>query len=191
MFKNEFPITSCWVKRSTARFSPSELRTDLEHYWGGSSHLIKEYKLDFLEFQRALRLVLLRPCWIKNILSFRKASAWLGLARRVQPERSNLFLLDSADFYTGAGVTFTSEGGPGWREEKREMERSESLCHTERLPVTHKPGGRAVERRTYFQALELSKALPRTHGQTYVPPSRPVPSPPHVNPTHVSQFRVP
>lgn len=66
---------------------------------------------------------------------------------------------------------------------------SESLCHTERLPVTHKPGGRAMERRTYFQALELSKALPRTHGQTYVPPSRPVP-PPHVNPTHVSQFWV-
>lgn len=55
---------------------------------------------------------------------------------------------------------------------------SESLRHTERLPVTHKPGGRAVERRTYFQALELSKALPRTHGQTYVPPSRPRPVPP-------------
>lgn len=54
MFENEFPITSCRIKEEDCTFSPSEWRADLEHQ-AGSSLLIKEYELDLLEFQRAMR----------------------------------------------------------------------------------------------------------------------------------------
>lgn len=43
---------------------------------------------------------------------------------------------------------------------------------------SNKPHRRVVKRRTHSQAFELSKALPCTHGQTYVPTLL------HTNPTH-------
>lgn len=45
---------------------------------------------------------------------------------------------------------------------------------------SNKPHRRVVKRRTHSQAFELSKALPCTHGQTYVPTLL------HTNPTHTT-----
>lgn len=52
----------------------------------------------------------------------------------------------------------------------------EGFCHTEHFLMSNKPHRRVVKRRPHSQAFELSKALPCTHGLTYVPPPSPPPS---------------
>lgn len=54
----------------------------------------------------------------------------------------------------------------------------EGFCHTEPFLMSNKPRRRVVKRRTHSQAFELSKALPCTHGETYVPNLL------HTNPIH-------
>lgn len=69
--------------------------------------------------------------------------------------------------------------------EKQEQRGYEGFCHTERFLMSNKPHRRVVKRRPHSQAFELSKALPCTHGQTYVPPPPPPrPTLLHTNPIH-------
>ena len=63
------------------------------------------------------------------------------------------------------------------KEEKQEQRGYEGFCRSERFLMSKKPHRQVVKRRPHSQAFELSKALPCTHGQTYVLPS-PHP-PPH------------
>lgn len=63
-----------------------------------------------------------------------------------------------------------------WRE-KQEQRGYEGSCHIEHFLMSNKPHRRMVKRRPHSQAFELSKALPCTHGETYVPPPSPYPHP--------------